>query len=80
MNPIISKVSKTVVPSKTIEKSKKQIAEIAFSLVEKEIEKYSEVVGLEFGGSFAKGTWLTKDADVDIFIKFKKYGYPERPS
>jgi len=30
------------------------------------------VVGLEFGGSFAKGTWLSKDADVDIFIKFKK--------
>jgi len=72
MNPIISKVSKTVIPSKIIEKSKKQIAESAFSLVEKEIKKYSEVIGLEFGGSFAKGTWLSKDADVDIFIKFKK--------
>jgi len=72
MNPIISKVSKTVIPSKIIEKSKKQIAEISFRLVEKEIEKYTEVVGLEFGGSFAKGTWLSKDADVDIFIKFKK--------
>ena len=72
MKQIISKVSKSVVPSTVIEKSKKQIAEIAFSLVEKEIEKYSEVVGLEFGGSFAKGTWLSKDADIDIFIKFKK--------
>jgi tRNA nucleotidyltransferase (CCA-adding enzyme) len=72
MNPIISKISKTAIPSKIIEKSKKKIAEIAFRLVEKEIEKYSEVVGLEFGGSFAKGTWLSKDADIDIFIKFKK--------
>ena len=72
MKQIISKVSKSVIPSKTIEKSKNQIAGIAFSLVEKEIEKYSEVIGLEFGGSFAKGTWLSKDADVDIFIKFKK--------
>ena len=72
MKQIISKVSKTVVPSKTIEKMKNNIAEIAFRLVEKEIEKYSEVIGLEFGGSFAKGTWLSKDADVDIFIKFKK--------
>jgi len=27
---------------------------------------------LEFGGSFAKGTWLSQDADVDIFIRFKK--------
>ncbi len=72
MKQIISKVSKSVVPLKTTEKSKKQIADIAFTLVEKEIEKYSEVIGLEFGGSFAKGTWLSKDADIDIFIKFKK--------
>jgi len=72
MKQIISKISKSVIPSKIIEKSKNQIADIAFNLVEKEIEKHSEVVGLEFGGSFAKGTWLSKDADVDIFIKFKK--------
>ena len=72
MKSIISKVSKTVIPSKTIEQSKRQIAKLAYSLVEKEIERYSEVTGLEFGGSFAKGTWLSKDADIDIFIKFKK--------
>ncbi len=72
MKKIISKVAKTVVPSKTIEKSKNQIADLAFKLVEKEVEKFSEVIGLEFGGSFAKGTWLAKDADVDIFLRFKK--------
>ena len=72
MKQIISKVSKSVVPSKTMETSKNQIGEIAFKLVEKEVKKYSEISGLEFGGSFAKGTWLSKDADVDIFIKFKK--------
>lgn len=72
MKVVISKVSKSVVPSKTVERSKNQIGEIAFSLVKKEIEKYPEVVGLEYGGSFAKGTWLSKDADIDIFIKFKK--------
>ena len=72
MKTIISKISKTVIPSKTIEQSKEQIANLAYSLVEKEIEKYTEVIGLEFGGSFAKGTWLAKDADIDIFIRFKK--------
>jgi tRNA nucleotidyltransferase (CCA-adding enzyme) len=72
MKQIISKVAKTVTPSQNIEKSKKQIAELALKLVEKEIKKYPEVTGLEFGGSFAKGTWLSKDADVDIFIKFEK--------
>ena len=72
MKQVISEISKIVVPSKTIKISKKQIAKIAFDLVEDEIKKYSEVIGLEFGGSFAKNTWLTKDADIDIFIKFKK--------
>ena len=72
MKQIISKVSKFVVPPKTIRRSKEQIAEIAFNLVKKEIAKYSEVIGLEFGGSFAKDTWLSKDADIDIFIRFKK--------
>ena len=72
MKYFISKISKISIPSRTMEKSKKNIAELAFKLVEKEIKKFSEVTGLEFGGSFAKGTWLSKDADVDIFIRFKK--------
>ena len=72
MKNIIPKVSKSVIPSKMIEKSKKQIAELAFNLVEKEIKKFPEVTGLEFGGSYAKSTWLSKDADVDIFVRFKK--------
>jgi len=72
MKKFISKVSKTVIPSKAVEKSINKIAEMAFKLVEKEIKKFPEVMGLEFGGSFAKGTWLSKDADLDIFIRFKK--------
>ena len=72
MKQVISKVSKNVIPLKTIEKSKKEIADLAFKLVEKEIGKYTEVIGLEFGGSFAKGTWLSEDADIDIFVRFKK--------
>jgi len=72
MKNVISAVSKTVIPSESLEKSKKQIAQLAFNLVENEIKKFPEVIGLEFGGSFAKGTWLSKDADIDIFIRFKK--------
>ncbi|MGB0855477.1 MAG: CCA tRNA nucleotidyltransferase [Nitrosopumilus sp.] len=72
MKQVISRVSRTVVPSKIIEKSKKEIAELALELVEKESKGFSEIVGLEFGGSFAKDTWLAKDADIDIFIRFKK--------
>ena len=72
MKEIISKASKSVIPTKSLEKSKKEIADLAFKLVEVQIQKFPEVIGLEFGGSFAKGTWLPQNADVDIFIKFKK--------
>ena len=72
MKQIISKIAKTTIPSKIIQKSKKEIADNVYKLVEKEIQKYSEIVELEFGGSYAKDTWLSKNADIDIFIKFKK--------
>ena len=72
MKQVISKIGKSVMPSKNIEKSKKQIADEAFTLVENQIRNYPEIVGLEFGGSYAKNTWLSKEADIDIFIKFKK--------
>ncbi len=72
MNQVISRVGRDVIPSKTVEKSKKRIAEMAFDLVRKEVEKFPEVMGLEYGGSYAKGTWLSKDADVDIFVRFEK--------
>jgi len=72
MKTTISKISKAVITPKAIRQSKERIANLAFSLVKKETESYEEVVGLEFGGSFAKGTWLTKDADIDIFVRFKK--------
>ena len=72
MKEIISKVRKSVIPTKSIENSKKKIANSVFKLVENQIKRVPEVIGLEFGGSFAKGTWLSKNADVDIFIKFKK--------
>lgn len=71
MKKIISQISKTVVPSKSVTKLKNEIAETAYKLVEKEMKKFPQVIGIVFGGSFAKQTWLPKDADIDIFIKFK---------
>ena len=72
MKQVISKISKSIIPTNSEIKSKKDISNIAFKLVKKEIEKFPEVIDLEFGGSFAKDTWLSKDADIDIFIRFKK--------
>lgn len=72
MNSILKQAEKLVIPSRKIEQEKTKIARIAFELVDKEISKYSEIKGIEFGGSYPKGTWLPTKADVDIFIKFDK--------
>ena len=55
-----------------IQASKEKISKTAFDLVEKQVRRFPEIIGIEFGGSFAKGTWLSKDADVDIFVRFKR--------
>ncbi len=44
-------------------------AEKCKSLVEDQTKGMQEVVEVIFGGSFAKGTWLHRDADVDLFVK-----------
>ncbi len=72
MKKIISIVKKSVIPSKNEINSIKKIADLAFELIQNEAMKIPDIVGIEFGGSYAKGTWLSKEADIDIFIKFKK--------
>jgi tRNA nucleotidyltransferase (CCA-adding enzyme) len=72
MKQMIFRIRKSVIPSKNLKKIKKKIADEAFALVENQIKKYPEIIGLEFGGSYAKNTWLSQEADIDIFIKFRK--------
>ena len=36
------------------------------------------MTGVVYGGSFAKGTWLRGDADVDIFVKVRQSVDEER--
>lgn len=72
MKKIISIAKKSVIPSKNEINSIKKIADLAFNLIQNEVIKFPEIVGMEFGGSYAKGTWLSREADIDIFIKFKK--------
>ena len=71
MNKIIEPVRKKVSPSKELEKKKEKIANLAFNLVQKVTSNFPEVISSEFGGSYAKGTWLPSEADIDIFVKFQ---------
>jgi tRNA nucleotidyltransferase (CCA-adding enzyme) len=72
MKPVLTQAKKIAIPSKKLQKEKTEIAKLAYSLVGKQVSKHSEVTSIEFGGSYAKGTWLPSKADIDIFIKFKK--------
>ena len=47
------------------------VAEEAKALVDGHVAGKSDIVQVVFGGSFAKGTWLRGDADIDIFFKIK---------
>ena len=72
MKKIIENARKNVIPTKKLEQEKSRVATIAFDLVDRQVSKYPQIVQVEFGGSYAKGTWLSERADIDIFLKFKK--------
>jgi len=72
LKAIIKNARKSVIPSKKLQQEKSKVATIAFNLVDRQVSKYPQIVQVEFGGSYAKGTWLPEKADIDIFLKFKK--------
>jgi tRNA nucleotidyltransferase (CCA-adding enzyme) len=71
MSDILDKILYQVIqwwePSPSETKKLKTIAEQTKAL----LSKYNspKIVGIVFGGSFAKGTWLKDNADIDIFVK-----------
>jgi len=72
MKQILEQARRFAIPSKKLQREKTKVAKLAFNLVRKQISKYSQITGVEFGGSYVKGTWLPNKADIDIFIKFEK--------
>ena len=68
---IQKRARKLLSPNISEKKRKKKIADITLKLVEKSSVELNEVTGVEFGGSYAKNTWLV-GADIDIFVKINK--------
>lgn len=68
----IEKVVEEVLPSRSEESSMEKIMEEVLCRVKDVSGKYQDVVGVELGGSVAKGTWLVGKSDIDIFVKFDK--------
>ena len=71
VSAIISKALPLCEPSQEQEQRIAMVAKDAKTLVDRYVASIDDVVDVVFGGSFAKGTWLPEDADVDIFVRIK---------
>lgn len=69
---VLEQAKKISVPTEKEQEKIKKISELSLQLVKQHAEKFSEVTGVEIGGSYAKGTWLSGEVDLDIFVKLKK--------
>lgn len=71
VSAVIAKALSLCEPTKSEASKLTKIAQEAKRLVENRVASLDEVVDVIFAGSFAKGTWLRGDADIDIFVKIK---------
>lgn len=68
----LEQARKISVPTEKEQEEIKKIAGLATQLVNQQAGRFPEVTGVEVGGSYAKGTWLSGEVDLDIFVKLKK--------
>lgn len=69
---VLDQAKKISIPTEKEQEKIKKISEFALQLVKEQAAKHPEVIGVELGGSYAKGTWLSGEVDLDIFVKLKK--------
>ena len=69
---VLDQVKKFTIPTLKEKEVMKKLAEFSLNLVKEKAAKFPDVVGVELGGSYAKGTWLQGEVDLDIFVKLKK--------
>ena len=72
MSQVLDQARKITIPAKQEEEKMKTLSDFLLKLVKDEVTKHAEVVSVELGGSYAKGTWLRGQMDLDIFVKMKK--------
>jgi tRNA nucleotidyltransferase (CCA-adding enzyme) len=65
----LAKANKLVTPTAREESSLRRRAKEVLARVETASSRFEEVRGVHLGGSFAKGTWLPRDVDLDIFVR-----------
>lgn len=71
MVDVLKQALKFVEPSEKEIVALENVAKRSLDLVKKAASKFDSIVDVEFGGSYAKKTWLKGDVDVDIFVKVR---------
>lgn len=69
ISEVLVQASNRVVPS---EREEEKVGSLAKVLMRKTVlaaGRYRETRGVLMGGSYAKGTWLPKEVDLDIFVR-----------
>ncbi|MFQ5941170.1 MAG: CCA tRNA nucleotidyltransferase [Nitrososphaerales archaeon] len=71
MSHVLKQALKLVEPTQKEIDSVGVVAKKALAVVKETSSKFHGVVDVSFGGSYAKGTWLKDDVDIDIFVKVR---------
>jgi tRNA nucleotidyltransferase (CCA-adding enzyme) len=73
---VLAKAERLVIPTEEEAARVSKVAKATLSKTEEAASRYPQTRGVLLGGSFAKGTWLPRHVDLDIFVKFD----PETPA
>lgn len=76
MKSVLLQAGKLAVPTHADERSLLATSELLKQKAHSAVSRFPEVVDFVFGGSFAKGTWLPQQHDLDIFVRIDA-GTPE---
>ncbi|MDG6985401.1 MAG: nucleotidyltransferase domain-containing protein [Nitrososphaerota archaeon] len=74
---VIARAARLVTPTPAETAKVVGVAESTLAKTMKAASRYPETRGALLGGSFAKGTWVPKHVDLDIFVKFDPATPPE---
>ena len=71
IDQVISQASILCEPQRKDSMKLQKIAQHVTDLIDKSIKTIDDdrILGLSVGGSYAKGTWLTEDNDIDFFVR-----------
>jgi len=70
LDRVLDQAIKLVEPTAEEARALDKTAQRIFQRVQGEARKVSPQPEVVFGGSFARGTWLKGEADIDLFLKF----------